>query len=169
MTIVQLVPARPSQLDVLRNLWQLYMHDFTEFMQAGDPGAEVDEQGLYPYEFDLARYWGRPGFWAYVPRVKDRIAGFVLVSDRLRFRKGPGRYIDEFFVLRRYRGKGIGRSLAFQTFDTFRGYWEIAEIPGNKPAQAFWRRVIRDYTHDRFEEITTLEGEIWQHFDSSAW
>jgi predicted acetyltransferase len=168
MTVVNLVLAERSQLPVLENLWQLYMHDFSEFMDASDEGAEVDDRGLYAFEFDLRRYWERPGFWPYLAHVRERIAGFVLVSDRVRFHRG-GRYIDEFFVLRRYRRRGIGRTLAFQTFETQRGYWEIAEIPGNRPAQAFWRRVIADYTDSRFDEIITPDGEVWQHFNSSLW
>lgn len=169
MIAVSLVPADRSQLPVFEELWQLYMYDFSEFLEVGDAAADVDEQGLYAYEFDFRRYWERMGYWAYLARLRERIAGFVLVSDRIRFRNGPGRYIDEFFVLRRYRRRGIGRALAFQTFDTYRGYWEIAEIPGNTPAQTFWRRVIGAYANGRFEETITPEREVWQHFDSSTW
>lgn len=168
MESIELVPAERSQIVVLKHFWQLYLHDFSEFMEPGDEGAEVDEQGLFNYDFPLERYFDNPRFWAYLASVRGYLAGFVLISDRVRFRRGPGRYVDEFFVLRRYRRKGIGRALAFQTFETFQGYWEVAEIPGNKPAQTFWRQVIGDYTGGRYEEIITPDGEVWQHFDSSA-
>ncbi len=168
MTTVHLLPAERHQQIVLENLWQLYIHDFSDFV-TGFEQVDVDERGLFPLEFDFRHYWEQPGFWPYLGWVGGRIAGFVLVSDRTHFRKGPGRYVDEFFVLRRYRRRGIGRSLAFQTFDTYRGYWEVAEIPGNLPAQAFWRAVIGEYTEGRYEEIVTPEGEVWQTFDSSRW
>jgi predicted acetyltransferase len=168
MTKIELLLAQPDQLPTLRNLWQLYVHDFTEFID-----EEVDESGLYANDFDFRRYLERPGFWAYVPRVAGSIAGFVLLSDRLMDRSKKGRVIDEFFVLRRYRRRGVGRSLAFQAFDTYRGLWEIGELGPNTPAQAFWRKVIEEYTGSRFEESTYEEDEhmqiILQTFDSSLW
>jgi predicted acetyltransferase len=168
MTKVELLLAQPDQLPTLRNLWQLYVHDFTEFID-----EEVDESGLYQDDFDFRRYFERPGFWAYVPRVGGNIAGFVLISDRMMDRSQKGRVIDEFFVLNRYRRRGVGRSLAFQTFDTYRGLWEIGELGPNTPAQAFWRRVIGDYSNGRYEESAYREDEnmeiVLQTFDSSTW
>ncbi len=165
MISIELIPALPEQRDIFENLWQLYTHDFTEYID-----EQVDEHGLYPFDFDFHRYWERDGFFPYLARVHRQIAGFSLVSSRIRHRSGPGRHVDEFFVLRRYRGRGIGRSLAFQTFDTYQGYWEVSEVGTNLPAQAFWRKVIGDYTDHQFEEITEKTGTmdfLWQTFDTN--
>lgn len=168
MTKVELLLAAPDQLPTLRNLWQLYIHDFTEFID-----EDVDESGLYSFDFDHRRYFERPGFWAYIPRVASQIAGFALISDRVMDRSKKGRVVDEFFVLHRYRRRGVGRSLAFQMFDTYRGFWEIGELGPNTPAQAFWRRVIGEYTDERYEESSYQEEDdmqiILQTFDSSTW
>jgi predicted acetyltransferase len=167
MTTVQLLPAAPDQLPLLQNLWHLYIHDFTDYLD-----EEVDEQGHFAFDYDMRRYFQKPGFWSYVPRVTDRIAGFALVSDRIYQRRGEGRQVDEFFILRRYRRKGIGRSVAFQMYDMFRGYWETAVIGPNLPAQHFWRKVIGDYTDGRFEEVTVRPGDmdiLVFMFDSGTW
>jgi predicted acetyltransferase len=37
-------------------------------------------------------------------------------------------------------------------FDRFAGLWEVREMPANGPAQAFWRRVIAEYTCGAFVE-----------------
>ena len=58
----------------------------------------------------------------------------------------------EFFVLRAYRRRGIGRRAVFALFDRFRGAWEISELPRNEPAIRFWRRAIDEYTDGRFRE-----------------
>jgi predicted acetyltransferase len=123
---------------------------------------------LYDLGYPLERYFEQPGFWAYVGRVGGELAGFVLVSDRVRHCTGPGRLVDEFFVLRCYRRRGVGRALAYQTFDTYRGYWEVAEVSTNTPAQAFWRQVIDGYTQGRYREIISDFGEVWQMFDSAT-
>lgn len=164
---VQLVLATQSNFQILHNLAQFYQYDFTEFL----PG-DLDEQGEYPY-IDVRRYLTEKGHHAYLARVNGKLGGFVLVKDRPEQRDRPGRYLAEFFVMRPFRKMGVGRTLAFQTFDTYRGYWELAVVGPNTPAQAFWRKVVDEYTRGQFEEFTTLESEaestitiIWQAFDS---
>ena len=53
--------------------------------------------------------------------------------------------MSEFFVLRSYRGQGIGRRAVFTLFDRFRGKWEIFELPRNEPAIRFWRGALGAY------------------------
>jgi predicted acetyltransferase len=163
---VELVPLQPGQLPTLRNLMQLYLYDFSIFFCEGDYD-DIGEDGLYDPGFRLERYVEQPGYRAYLARLDRKLAGFVLLSERTRYRP-RGRIVDEFFVLRCYRGRGVGRRLAWLTFDTHQGYWEVAEIKNNTPAQAFWRRVIGEYTSDRYEEIINDTGEVWQMFDSSG-
>ncbi len=170
MPAVELIPIRKNQLHVLRNLYQLYCYDFSEYFADDDP-EQINEDGLFEdRNLDLRRFAGHPGYWGYLGRMDGRLAGFALVSDQVHRRNGPGRYVNEFFVLRRYRRRGVGRAMAHLMFDTFRGYWEVTEIAANIPAQMFWRRVIDEYTGGHFEEFTTFEEGlqiIWQVFDTS--
>jgi predicted acetyltransferase len=52
--------------------------------------------------------------------------------------------------MKKYRQRGVGRKIAFQLFDRFHGVWKIAQ---NTPAQAFWRKIISEYTNGNYEEI----------------
>jgi len=168
MPRVQLVPTTRRDYNVLHNLAQLYQYDFTDFL----PG-DLNEQGEYPY-IDVRRYLTGKGLRAYLARVSGKLAGFVLIKDTPEQRDRMGCYLAEFFVMRPYRRKGVGRALAFQTFDTYRGYWELAVVGPNTPALAFWRKVVGEYSQNRCEEFTTYDHEdrvtvIWQTFDSSTW
>lgn len=58
----------------------------------------------------------------------------------------------EFFILQKYRRHGPGRQLARRIFDMFPGAWSVSQEEGNPPAQAFWRRIISDYTDGDFHE-----------------
>jgi len=139
----------------LRHLMQLYMYDFSVFWEDDDPDAQVDRQGLFDAGVDLESYLNTSARWAATVH-----------------RPGPGRYIEEFFIMQRHRHKGLGRAAATRLFDSFRGYWEISEIGPNRLAQNFWRRVIGGYTGNRYEEFTTHEDGlpiVWQTFDSSTW
>ena len=107
----------------------------------------------------FANYWGRPGkhvwpaAWRGFPfliRVDGRPAGFALVR---RLSETPAIYdMGEFFVGRQQRRHGIGRRVATALFDRFAGHWEVREMPSNLTAQAFWRRIIADYTKGAFTD-----------------
>src|SRR5438105_2666155 len=99
---ISLVAAAPDQIGTLQNLWQLYSHDFTEFLP-----EDVNEQGLYSFDFDFQEYFEKAGRWPYFAMAGEHIAGFALFSDWVTRGPGKGRHMEEFFILRRYRGKGI--------------------------------------------------------------
>lgn len=141
MIDIQLVSIEDKP--VLRNLLELYSYDFSEY-----EASDVDEHGLYGYKY-LDHYWTEDGRYPYFVRVDGKLAGFVLVrtiSDTFRS-------ISEFFVMKKYRRNGVGIHSAFKVFDMFAGEWEVAQIEENKPAQAFWRKVISEYTKGNYEEI----------------
>jgi len=67
--------------------------------------------------------------------------------------------IGEFFILKKYRRQGVGRVVAHQVFDLFPGRWSVGQIENNCPAQAFWRKVISEYTHGDYQEIWQNDEE----------
>jgi predicted acetyltransferase len=170
---IQLQAATREQANILGNLLQFYLYDFSVYF-CDAPDGYVEKDGLFDPGFDLNRYFDQAGYWAYLARVEKQWAGFALISDRAdQAPPGtPGRSVDEFFVMRCFRRKGIGRAMAFQIFDTYRGFWQIGAIEPNLPAQNFWRVAISAYTGGRYREsITDAYDEVivWQTFDSSQW
>ncbi len=67
------------------------------------------------------------------------------------------RSISEFFVMRKYRRKGIGKLVAWQVFDLFPGQWEVGQYDKNDPAKIFWQEVIGAYTNGNYrkEQVVT--------------
>ena len=172
MATVDLIRVTADNFDVLARLMQLYLYDFSVYLCDDEDEGHVDAEGQFDPGFDLTRYFRSGGYVGYLARVDGRWAGFSLVSarsDKARPRR-PGRNVDEFFVLRCFRRRGIGRAMARQTFDTYRGFWQVMEIAANEPAQAFWRAVIAEYTGGRYREFEDVGGggqqQIWQTFDS---
>ncbi len=144
---VQLLEASYEDKPVLRNLLELYLYDFSEFID-----CDVNEHGLYDYGY-LDHYWTEEGRCPFLIRVDGKLAGFVLV-----WAKGQGAdrhlLITEFFVMRKYRRRGVGKQAAFQAFDRFSGVWRIGEVKTNTPAVAFWRAIIAEYTRGSFQDVT---------------
>jgi len=62
-------------------------------------------------------------------------------------------WMDQFFVLKRYRRTGAGRALARHLLFSHPGLWEVGQMPGNVAATAFWRRVIGEVTGEHFVEL----------------
>lgn len=134
---LEIVPAQVEDKPVLRHLLQLCLHDYSEFN-----GKDVNEHGLFDYPY-LDHYWTEPGRYPFLVRVEETLAGFVLV--RRLDEDEPLWQMAEFFILRKYRRRGIGREVAHQVFDRFKGRWEVTQEDGNLPAQAFWKQVIGEY------------------------
>jgi predicted acetyltransferase len=156
----QLTRASPDEKIVIENLLQLYTYDFSEYV-----GCDVEMDGLFlPYPL-LETYWREKNKFAYLVKVGGKYAGFALVKL---IASDDGAYfsIAEFFVMKKYRRRGIGRSVAMQVFDLHKGEWEVYQKENNKPAQVFWNRIISEYTNGKFQE--RLErGRRIQRFQST--
>ena len=57
------------------------------------------------------------------------------------------------FIANRYRRQGIGRQAAFALFGRLQGRWEVGQLPGDSVAQAFWQKVVDEYTRGNFEAV----------------
>jgi predicted acetyltransferase len=153
---VQLVPVELEHKSVLRQLLELYAYDFSEY-----DDADVNEHGLYGYKY-LDHYWTEPDRHPFFIVVDGHLAGLVLVYSARYVVQEPGaKSIAEFFVMRKYRRKGVGRAAATQAFAMFPGQWEVLQYGGNAPSYRFWEKVIDAYTGGRYDKgpVTT---EKWQ-------
>ena len=153
---LQVRRARRSDRLALRNMLELYQHDLSEYWP-----YELDVHGQYGYH-TLDYYWREENHAAFVFLVGGRYAGFALVNDDVVWPENA-RWLAQFFVLRRYRRQGVAGAAARFIFDRLPGRWEVGELPDNLPAQAFWRRVIGDYSGGQFTDRFFKDGD-WEGF-----
>lgn len=155
---LQIQKAVYADKSILRNLMELCEHDYSEFNM-----QDINEHGRFEYTY-LDNYWTEPGRYPFLFKVAGKLAGFALVRV-LSETNGVRTYaMAEFFILRKYRGKGLGRQAAESLFKMFPGRWRVSQEPNNLPARAFWHHVINDYTKGNFTEIP--EGPI-QEFSTN--
>ena len=169
---IEVIEARDRDLPVVQNLVRYYIYDLSEVM-----GWDCPDNGLFGGCDSLPEYWetgnpltdpkyrwprGRRGH-PFIVRVDGKLAGFALIK-KLDADSATDYDVGEFFILRKYRRKGVGGYVATHLFDKFPGKWQVRQLPANKPAQAFWRRVIRDYTAGHYDESTGRE--VIQRFDN---
>jgi predicted acetyltransferase len=160
---LELREARPEDTPVLRRLMQLYLYDLGTI-----DGWDVGDDGRYGREAWIETFWADPRRRSFLVRADGKLAGFALIRDGAHFGGEGTREISEFFVLRKYRRRGVGERVARRVFDLFPGPWELTELTSNADAQAFWRRVLGRYTGDRFEDLPRPDGKgRMQRFDNS--
>ena len=141
-----------------RNLWQLYLYDFSGFK-----GWPVPEDGRWP-EDDLDGCWTRPERHPFFLRVDGMLGGFAVVDERSTSPLTGAanvRELSELFVIPAFRRKGVGERAAGQLFGDFQGTWELRVMAENAAAITFWRQVVRRHTHERFEELR-FDDERWR-------
>jgi predicted acetyltransferase len=146
--------AGREKIPVFENLFQLYIHDFSEQWQ-GTSRAELGEDGRferYPY---LESYWSEVGRVPLLFRVDGHVAGFALVNRHSHSGATVDCNMAEFFVARKHRRAGIGRRAAAMIFDRLPGIWEVAVARKNVSALAFWRRTI--FAHRSVRAIEEID------------
>ena len=179
--VVTLEEVGEPQAAVIERLLQLYLYDFSEI-----EGLRIDDTGRYQ-NVSPWTHWRSPHHHAFVVRVDGELAGLVLVKpardDALsrsvtaspgRSERGgsgghieaPSRIVDEFFIMRKFRRRGVGREVTRRLFDRLPGRWSLNQTQHNYTAQAFWRTVLAEYTDGRFEEVV-IDGRPTQRFETA--
>ena len=148
----------PESDVLLRNLSEHYCHDMSEWFEL-DTGAD----GRYSY--DTASVWEKRCD-AYLAKVGDSIAGFALIGSGGEWLGDIGAHdVHEFFIMRKFRRHGVGRSMATFLWNEHPGEWLVRVLEANAPATTFWRGEISIYSFGSYrEEQHTVGGRPWKFF-----
>lgn len=143
-----------------------YLEDLTRLSMNTGMFPASGEYGEREAEL-MARWFADDSSHPLVILKDERPVGFALVSRPPRHQRDKVDYrMAEFFITSRARRLGAGRDAAKLIFNRFAGAWEVIEFLYNKPAVAFWRSVVSQYTGGRFRE-SVAHGEVRQVFQSS--
>jgi len=165
---VKVILANKEKSNIIKNIYPLYLHDLSEHY-----GNVPNEYGIYEDEpiktladqYEVQNIWfEKPKIlFPYIIMADEKPAGFILIATTPYVSKTTDYYVNEFFVLRPYRGKNIGEIAAKQVFDKFLGRWELYTNPSSKnfKGQKFWRKTVSNYTKNDYDESIgqTVHGE----------
>ena len=147
---LKLIPASLEDYPTLQNMGRFYVYDMSEYM-GNEAGWEMPEDGLYEC-IDFKKYWQADAAFPFLIRYKNELVGFLIVD-----KKGSDAAVDynmaQFFIIRKFKGQGVGQFIAHQCFDKFKGTWEVMVMPGNQGAYQFWRSVITSFTSSNYTEF----------------
>jgi len=157
---VVLEPIAKERAQVLANLFQLYVHDFSQYVP-----IEVQPCGRFGVAIDDG-WWTRDDHFPFFIQCGEKLSGFALVRRGSRI-TGAIDVMDvaEFFVIRGMRGKKVGTCAARALFASFPGRWEIRVRRTNVPAQKFWSRAIGAWTgRPAPSRSLSIESVDWEVF-----
>jgi len=164
MPALELRPVEYENKVILGNLLQFYRYDFSVYDE-----EDVNPHGLFNYRY-LDAYWYEYGRYPYFIMCDGQYIGFSLVRHGAYHFQQQQHDADivslaEFFIMKRYRRKGLGREAAHQTFNLMDGLWQVNTPTNNTPARQFWEQTIQIYTKDNYTTITRDDEVVW-YFDN---
>ena len=168
MSGLEISIASPAHKDALRNMMQLYVHDFSEHW-AGRSQAEwagnerfalLGEDGRF-LDYPLDDYWGAADHVPLLIRSGGHLAGFALLNKHAHSGLPVDRNMAEFFVARYHRRSGTGTRAAHEIFSRYPGVWETAVARRNIGAQGFWRNAAASHPRASGIEETDHQSAEW--------
>ncbi len=152
---ITIEPILVEQKTVFIQMMELYKYDFSEYSN-----DDINEYGYFGYPH-IDDYWNEEGRFPYFIRVDGKLAGLVLVRSCCEYNNLLQPHnIAEFFIMKKYRKKGVGKYAAQKIFDRFPGGWEISVWSNNSAAQCFWKSVVNEYAEGNYKTFTSPENEI---------
>jgi predicted acetyltransferase len=157
---IEVIPATPEQEPILANLLELYMHDFSEFLD-----LELGPDGRFGYS-NLSLYRLQPNRYPFLVRVNGRLAGLVLMKRGSAISGNAAVWdMAEFFVVRGYRRLGIGTAIAQEVWKRFPGRWEVRVMESNDSAHRFWEHAITKFAGKAVRSVRVEKGDkYWRLF-----
>jgi predicted acetyltransferase len=154
--IVETKQAGSEQSYILQNIWPAYMHDLSKYQHhLPNKHGLLDEEDVTTYSDEnfLTAWLAHPDkIFVFLIYADKCLAGFALIASPPLVEGNSDKLVHDFFLFHAYRGKGIGQSEINQLFDRFKGSWQLRVLPENKPALAFWQKVVSKYSNGNFDK-----------------
>ncbi|MFZ4831785.1 GNAT family N-acetyltransferase [Rouxiella sp. Mn2063] len=157
MEEIHLVPAKKYR-NIIENLFPYYVYDLAEYGK-----WPCTAEGRYSFNPALLDpHWSRDDHWPWLIYCGEELAGFCLLR---RYPDNSERYdIDQFFVLRKFKGQGVGKRAFELAVSTMPGLWQTRVLVENSAALHFWRSAIDSLTNGHYQEQVMLDGDLPMHF-----
>ena len=112
---------------------------------------EMNDNAIFEYKY-FDKYFTDEGRDAYFIREQNtnKLLGFAMVNTYMQIFDN-GHSIAEYMVIPKYRRNKIGKKVATELFNKYKGNWEVKPSFNSNKAYLFWKNVIEDYTNNNFE------------------
>lgn len=160
MTKISIELCHGDNKFIINNMYPLYLHDLAEIRNEhpNKYGVFEEEDSIKTLEeqipiFDI--WWNKENvLFPYLITVDGLPAGFILVATPPYLVDDSDFMINEMFIMRSFRCKGIGKYAAIEIFNKHLGNWMLFTTPTDKNLETikFWRKTLSVYTKGQFTE-----------------
>lgn len=139
----EIVEVKKEEKEKLYRLLQFALYDGSQYID-----NNIDENCLFEYGW-FENYFCDEDRNAYFIKNNGAYLGMVMVNENLKFNTS-GKCISEFFILPKYRRNYLGKRVAYDIFEKFKGDWEVQPMEDNPNAYSFWKNIITEYTNGNY-------------------
>lgn len=109
---------------------------------------EMNSEAIFEYKW-FDNYFEDENREAYFIKEQDsdKLLGFAMVNQYMQ-KNENGHSIAEFMIIPKYRRLKIGKRVAIDLFNMYKGIWEVKPSYDSKSAFLFWENVIDEYTNN---------------------
>jgi len=150
---INLRVATDSDKLILKNLQQFYLHDLSEYTI----NLDVDVNGLFENN-DIDIFYEKDALIPLVIEYEKIVVGFILLATPPYTLQGADYVINDFFILRKYRGRGLGKVVAKELFKARLGKYAMMQLINNQTAISFWKIVLSENGF-AYEEKEVMDGD----------
>lgn len=137
--------------EMIKNLFQFYLHDLSEFAET----LNVNSQGKFENS-DVDTFFDMENAISMTININDEVVGFIFMIKG----KTVDYIINEIFILRKHRSKGIGKIVINKLFELYPGKYGLAILAKNKLAIRFWNSVYDEHNIDYEENEAIYDKEV---------
>ena len=146
----EIVNAKLNEKEKLYRLLQYALYDGSQYID-----NNINDECIFEYNW-FDNYFIDKDRYAYFIKSDNKFLGMVLVNENLQFNT-DGKSIAEFLIMPKYRRNHIGKEVAYDIFEKFKGNWEVQPMENNPIAYSFWKNVISEYTNG---DYVTKNGDV---------
>lgn len=139
----EIVEVKQEDKEKLYKLLQYALYDGSQYID-----NNINDDCIFEYKW-FDNYFTDNDRYAYFIKSGSTYVGMVMVNDNLKFNKN-GKCIAEFLIMPIFRRNHLGKRVAYEIFDKFKGDWEVQPMKNNLVAYSFWKSVISEYTNDNY-------------------
>ena len=139
----EITAVKQEEKEKLYKLLQYALYDGSQYID-----NDINEDCIFEYRW-FNNYFTDKNRHAYFIKNGNSYIGMVMVNENLKFNKS-GKCIAEFLILPRFRRQHIGKKVAYEIFEKFKGDWEVQPMENNPIAYSFWKNIISEYTNGNY-------------------
>lgn len=147
--MISIRPAGEKDRLLIKNIFNLYQNELSVYSDDFDC---LDENGYFAPGTENEILPFGDGVFPYIIEDNTRPVGFVMATDKTYAPEGFDYCLEEIFLIRNKRGKGIADIAVREITKERPGRWTLEVYTKNRPAFSFWKRFLLENAESVSEE-----------------